>query len=82
MAQQKRTTRKAAEPERAPEVKPAPFPGEAPTVSLAMAAARMYGIPDEEQKPAKAAPKRRGATKKRPAKAGGKAKASAKRGRA
>ena len=83
MAQQKRTTpRKAAEPVHAPEVKPAPFPGESPTVSLAMAAARMYGIPDEEQKPAKAAPERRSATKKKPAKAGGKAKASAKRGRA
>lgn len=80
MAQQKRTTpRKAAEPDRAPEVKAMPFPGESPTVSLAMAAARMYGIPDEEKKP-EAAPKRQGATKKKPAKAGGKARTSAKRG--
>lgn len=69
MAQQKRTMpRKAAEPERVPEVKALPFPGESPTVSLAMAAARMYGMPEEEQKPAAAAPKRRGATKKKPAK--------------
>ena len=81
MAQQKRITpRKAAEPVHAPEVKPAPFPGDSPTVSLAMAAARMYGIPDEERKPAKAAPKRRGATKKKPAKSGGKARSQAKRG--
>jgi hypothetical protein len=82
MAQQKRTApRKAAEPEHAPQVKPLPFPGESPTVSLAMAAARTYGIPDED-KPAKAAPKRRGATKKKPAKADGKTQASARRARA
>ena len=83
MAQQKRSApRKTAEPVHAPEVKALPFPGESPTVSLALAAARMYGIPDEERKPAKAPPKRRSATKKKPAKAGGKAKTSAKRGRA
>ena len=83
MAQQKRTTpRKAEEPGRAPPVKALPFPGESPTVSLAMAAARMYGMPEEGKKPADAAPKRRGATKRKPAKAGGKAKASATRGRA
>jgi len=81
MAQQKRTTpRKAAEADRAPEVKALPFPGESPTVSLAMAAARMYGIPDEEKKPAESASKRRSATKRKPAKAGGKARTSAKRG--
>jgi hypothetical protein len=82
MAQQKRTTpRKRAEPERVPEVKALPFPGESPTVSLAMAAARMYGLPEEEQKPAAAAPKRRGAAKKKkPATAGGRAKTPAKRG--
>ncbi len=80
MAQQKRTTpRKAAQPERVPDVKALPFPGESPTVSLAMAAARMYGMPEQEQEPAKAAPKRRGATKKK-AKANGKAKAPAQRG--
>ena len=79
MAQQRRSTpRKAAEHERVPEVQALPFPGESPTVSLAMAAARMYGIPDEEKKPAESAPKRRGATKK-PAKAGGKARPSARR---
>jgi hypothetical protein len=82
MAQQKRTTpRRPAEPERVPEVKALPFPGESPTVSLAMAAARMYGMPEAGQKPAEAAPKRRSATKKKkPAKAGGKARTSAKRG--
>ncbi len=80
MAQQKRTTpRKAAEPERVPDVKALPFPGESPTVSLAMAAARMYGLPEQEQESAKAAPKRRGATKKKPAKSGGKARSQAKR---
>ena len=81
MAQQKRSTpRKAAEPVHAPEVKALPFPGESPTVSLALAAARMYGLPPEDEaKPAEAAPRHRGATKKKPAKAGGKARTSAKR---
>ena len=83
MAQQKRTpTRRAAGPEHAPRVRALPFPGESPTVSLAMAAARMYGMPEEGKKPAEGAPKRRSATKKRPSKAGGKAKTSARRGRA
>lgn len=75
MALAKRTPpQKAARPERAPEVKAMPFPGESPTVSLAMAAARMYGLPPEEEKPARSAPKRKRAAK-RPAKSGGKAKA-------
>ena len=80
MPQQKRTIpRKVAEPEHVPQVKALPFPGESPTVSLAMAAARKYGIPDEAEKPTEAAPKRRAATKKKRAKARGKARTPAKR---
>ena len=33
-----------------------PFPGESPTVSLAMAAGQMYGLHDEEEMPPKANP--------------------------
>ena len=62
MAKQKSTTpRKAAVPERAPEVKALPFPGESPTVSLAMAAARMYGVSEKDEKPASSRPKRKAA---------------------
>ena len=43
------------------QVKPMPFPGESPTVALAMAAGEKYGMHEEEAKPAKrkAAPKRK-----------------------
>lgn len=79
MALAKRTPpQTATQPERAPDIKPMPFPGESPTVSLALAAGRMYGLPPEEEKPARAAPKRKSAAKKRPAKSGGKVKAKAK----
>ena len=48
------------------DITPMPFPGESPTVALAMAAGRKYGLSDEE----KAAPKRSGAKRsaKKPAK--------------
>ena len=45
-------------------IKPLPFPGESPTVALAMAAGEKYGLHDEAEKPAKARPKRRATTKK------------------
>lgn len=51
-------------------IKSLPFPGESPTVSLAMAAGRMYAPKPEEAKPARSRPRR--ATKKsaaRPARA-------------
>ena len=75
--------RKAATPEPVENVKPMPFPGESPTVSLAMAAARMYGLQPEEEKPARAKPKRRAAaTKKKPAVAATKARKPARAGKA
>jgi len=52
---------------RAKPVTSMPFPGESPTVSLAMAAGQMYGLPDKEAAgKKKAAPKR--ASKARAAK--------------
>ena len=46
-------------------IKPMPFPGESPTVALAMAAGQKYGLHEEEEKPAKkASPKRKAAAKK------------------
>ena len=49
-------------------VKPMPFPGESPTVALAMAAGEKYGLHEEKEKPAKSArPKRKAASKKRAA---------------
>lgn len=65
--------------------KPMPFPGESPTVSLAMAAGRMYApSPDGDEKPARAKPKRSGAKKssaKKPARRSAKAKKAARRPR-
>lgn len=46
-------------------IKPLPFPGESPTVALAMAAADRYGMHPEQPKPARAKPKRRTAVKKK-----------------
>ena len=87
MAQQKRSMpRKAEQPESAPQITPMPFPGESPTVALAMAAGEKFGY-HEEEKPAKskAAPKRKAAAKKKTAKPARKAKATkparAKKGR-
>jgi len=65
-------------------IKPMPFPGESPTVALAMAAGQKYGLHEEPEKPKKASPKRRAATKKKaaakkPARSVGKKKASAKK---
>ena len=48
-------------------IKPMPFPGESPTISLALAAGRQYGLPPEEEKPSRAAPKRRAGTKEKKA---------------
>ena len=45
-------------------VKPLPFPGESPTVALALAAGEKYGLHPEEEKPQRSAPKRRAAAKK------------------
>ena len=43
-------------------IKPLPFPGESPTVSLAMAAGQAYGY-HEDEKPAKAKPSRKAGKK-------------------
>jgi hypothetical protein len=48
-------------------IKPMPFPGESPTVALAMAAGQKYGLHDEPEKPKKASPKRRATTTKKAA---------------
>ena len=48
------------------DITPMPFPGESPTVALAMAAGRKYGLSAEGEKPARAKPKRKAATKKAP----------------
>ena len=52
---------------RSPQIKPLPFPGESPTVALAMAAGEKYAPHPEDEKPARAAPKRRAAAKKKTA---------------
>jgi hypothetical protein len=46
---------KVMKSEPAPDITPQPFPGESPTVSLALAAARMYGLHEEEEKPSRPA---------------------------
>lgn len=68
---------KAGKPESAPQITPMPFPGESPTVALAMAAGEKFGY-HEEEKPmkAEAAPKRKAAAKKKAAKPARKAKAA------
>jgi hypothetical protein len=53
-----------AKPEHAEPIKPMPFPGESPTVALAMAAGQMYGLHEEDQKPTRSQPKKRAAAKK------------------
>lgn len=60
MAMQKRSTPQKAES--APQITPMPFPGESPTVTLAMAAGEKFGY-HEEAKPARAKPKRKAAAK-------------------
>ncbi|HEX4764039.1 MAG TPA: hypothetical protein VFU92_06870 [Usitatibacter sp.] len=57
--------------------KPMPFPGESPTVSLAMAAGRMYAPKPEDEKPARAGKK--GASAKKPVRRASQAKKSLKR---
>ena len=52
---------------RSPQIKPLPFPGESPTVALAMAAGEKYAPHPEEEKRARAAPKRRAASKQKAA---------------
>ena len=47
--------------------KPMPFPGESPTVSLAMAAGQKYAPPAEEAKPARASANRHTTAKKKSA---------------
>ena len=63
-----------AKPEHAQPVQPMPFPGESPTVSLAMAAAQMYGLHENDEKPTRSGGKRKASAKKKPAHAGNKAK--------
>lgn len=45
-------------------VKPMPFPGESPTVALALAAGQKYGLHPEDEKPARARPRKKAAAKK------------------
>lgn len=67
MAMEKRSTpRKAAKPERTPQITPMPFPGESPTVALAMAAAEKYGVHPEDVKPAAKRKPARAAKRKAP----------------
>ena len=62
-----------AKPEHAEPVHPMPFPGESPTVSLAMAAAQMYGLHEEDEKPTRSSAKRKTSATKKTARAGRKA---------
>ena len=55
-------------------VKPMPFPGESPTVSLALAAGQMYGLHEEDEKPTRSSPGRKATATKKPAGAARKAK--------
>ena len=80
MAQKRNTPRKSDVTESAPPVTPMPFPGESPTVALAMAAGEKFGY-HEEEKPVEAKPKRKASAKKKVAKPARKPKA-AKAGRA
>jgi hypothetical protein len=57
------------------QVHPMPFPGESPTISLALAAGRTFGLQPEEKKPSRSAPKRKASAKKS-TKAGKSAKAT------
>lgn len=50
-----------------------PFPGESPTVSLALAAGQKYGLNEAEAAPPKASPAKAGKKKKAAAKAKSKA---------
>jgi hypothetical protein len=60
-----------ANPEHEAPIKPMPFPGESPTVSLAMAAAQMYGL-HEGGKPTRSSAKPKASATKKPARAAGK----------
>ena len=60
-------------------IKPMPFPGESPTVALALAAGQQYGLHEEDEKPAKSRPRRKAAAKKKAAKASPKRKPTAKK---
>lgn len=53
-----------ANPQNQPAIKPMPFPGESPTVALAMAAGQQYGLHEEEAKPARAKPRKKAAARK------------------
>ena len=51
-----------ANPQKQPAIKPMPFPGESPTVALAMVAGQQYGLHEEEQDQAR--PKRKASSRK------------------
>jgi hypothetical protein len=64
-------------------IKPLPFPGESPTVSLAMAAGEAYGYHEDEKPAAKAKPSRKAGKKSaKPKKAAAKPARKAKSGKA
>ena len=56
-----------ANPQKQSAIKPMPFPGESPTVALALAAGQQYGLHEEE--PEQARPKRKASPRKQATKA-------------
>jgi len=50
------------------QMKPLPFPGESPTVALAMAAGRQYGLNPEDEKPSRKPKKKKASPAKATAK--------------
>ena len=62
--EKRRTPQRAEKAEPAPQITPMPFPGESPTVALAMAAGEKFGY-HEDAKPKRASPKRKAAAKKK-----------------
>jgi hypothetical protein len=67
MATAKQSTPRKSAAQHPPQITPMPFPGESPTVSLALAAGRKYGLHEEEKKPAPARAKGKKASGKKTA---------------
>jgi hypothetical protein len=67
MATEKRTTPRKSAAQPPPQVMPMPFPGESPTVSLALAAGQMYGLKPEDEKPQRSSPERKATSRRKAA---------------